>query len=82
MPNGGDWRRNQNRTTQKLRLSDVLQQLDPASIQNPERTKAWKELHQIGLTEPRDPAKDWKQARIYQLEREGLLYKIKQLQKG
>jgi hypothetical protein len=53
-----DWRRNQNRTTQKQRLSDVLQQLDPDSIQNPERTKAWKELHQIGLSEPRDAAKD------------------------
>jgi transcriptional regulator with XRE-family HTH domain len=77
-----DWRRTQNRTTQKQRLADVLQQLDPDTIQNPERTKTWKELHQIGLTEPRDPAKDWKQTRIYQLERESLLYKLKQLEKG
>ena len=42
---------------------------------------AKKELHQIGLSEPRDPAKDWKQARIYQLERERLLFKIQQLEK-
>jgi transcriptional regulator with XRE-family HTH domain len=75
------WRRKHNRIARKQRLADVLQQLDPDTIQNPERTKAWKELHQIGLNEPRDPAKDWKQARIYQLERESLLYKIKQLER-
>lgn len=63
----------------QARKAHVLQNMDPATIENPKRTRLWKELHEIGIPEDPKPAEHWQEQRKRQLQRAGLVYIIEQL---
>ncbi|HPI12483.1 MAG TPA: helix-turn-helix transcriptional regulator [Catalimonadaceae bacterium] len=63
----------------QARKAQVLQNMDPATIENPKRTRLWKELHEIGIPEDPKPAEHWQEQRKRQLQRAGLVYIIEQL---
>jgi transcriptional regulator with XRE-family HTH domain len=68
-----------NKREKHARKAQVLQHMDPATIQNPKQTRLWKELHEIGIPEDPKPAEHWKEQRKRQLQRAGLVFIIEQL---
>jgi transcriptional regulator with XRE-family HTH domain len=63
------------------RKAKVLQNMDPATIENSKRTRLWKELHEIGIPNDPEPAEHWQELRKRQLQRASLVFIIEQLGK-
>ena len=68
-----------NKREKHARKAQVLQNMNPATIENPKLTRLWKELHEIGIPEAPEPAQHWQEQRKRQLQRAGLVFIIEQL---